>query len=87
AASSSLDPPGEIIQDQTTQSDLTDAPSTSASTLDAADALVDRQDQALPASVEAKPLAGETVLQDTESDPSAIIDFVIRKRSRQQSDQ
>ena len=90
--STPVEAPSEIKLDQAIKSDFVDAPSPSASDIDASTARVDEQPQGLavtplPATTLAKPTAGELQFQETESDPSAIIDFVIRKRSQQPGNQ
>lgn len=90
--STPVEAPGEIKPDQATQSDVVDAPSSSASEIDASTALVDEQPQELsvtplPVTTLAQPAADELQFQDTESDLRAIIDFVIRKRSQEPGNQ
>jgi hypothetical protein len=84
---SEAEAPAEIKPEQTTPSDPVDAPSPEVPPIDAAAAVADEQPQALSNTALAEPPAGEPVFQDTENDPRAIIDFVIRKRSRQTGNQ
>jgi hypothetical protein len=80
---------GEIKPDRTAPADPVNEPPPVVSPFDTADARVDDQPQVLPNTTLTEPPDSEPVRLDanTQNDPRAIIDFVIRKRSRQTDDQ
>ena len=71
--------------------DRVDRPTPSASPMDASTAVVDAPPERLaappsPATAQTEPTTGQLEGRNTEMDPRAIIDFVIRKRSMQSGD-
>jgi hypothetical protein len=92
AVSAPVEAPIENKLNPTAQSDVDDGPSPLASAIEASTVSVDEAPQELPVTPppttpSTGPAADEGEFENTESDPRAIIDFLIRKRAQQPGSQ